>query len=206
MRFAGLKTYIVLIMQLVPTIKMERDLRDFYPWCHENGMYIPQEALVDMIRHQKPHLVLDARDDDHIGGNIFGSLHAPDSEWERHLPSVIDRIKALREETGVEISDITVVFHCMESARRGPRCAYKLTQYFEDLGIVSPTIKVLEGGAHNWIHKYFADPTLVENFDDDYWGILPLDVEAGTEEQFHKDYSRPPDQPATSWSKAGGAV
>ena len=52
---------------------MESDLKNLYPWCKQNEMYINQEELVDLIVNQIPHVVFcifDSRDDDQIGGRV----------------------------------------------------------------------------------------------------------------------------------------
>ena len=191
---------------------MESDMKDLYPWCKKHCMYIDQEDLVDLIINQKPHLVFDSRDDDHVGGNVRGSYHIPDSEWDAHVPLVIEKIDSLLKYRGIKMTDLIVIFHCMESVRRGPRCAFRLTKYFEEEGIAPPCIKVLQGGAHCWIHNYYSDARLVDNFDNEYWGILPLegededcfdDEEEDVAKKFHREYTRPSDQPASEWSAAG---
>ena len=191
---------------------MDPDLKDLYPWCTQNNMYIDQEDLVDLILNQKPHVVFDSRDDDQIGGHVHGSYHIPDSEWDAHFPFLIEKMESLLKDNGMKLSDLMVIFHCMESVRRGPRCAYRLTKYFEKKEIAPPIIKVLQGGAHCWIHNYHSDVRLVEDFDNEYWGILPFegeeDVEEADEElvgekKFHREYIRPSDQPASEWSEAG---
>jgi len=185
---------------------MDQDLRNLYPWCEEHGMYLSLENLENIILSQKPHLVIDSRDDDYIGGNIYGSQHVPDKDWDNQLPSLLQKIEDLVQKNQVNISEFTVIFHCMESVRRGPRCAYKLLKYYERKGISFPIIKVLEGGAHNWIHKNHLDKRLVENFDNDYWGILPFEdekIDKVEEKIFHVGYVRPVDQIASRWSAAG---
>merc|ERR1712032_1391857 len=101
-----------------------------------------------------------------------------------------------------------------ESARRGPRCARRLSVYMgAAAGASSSTvsIRVLQGGADQWIRRFFNDPSRVEGFDDDYWGFFFSEEEGGPNgggnargaEKLHSLYSRPADQPATPWSAAG---
>jgi Cdc25 family phosphatase len=64
----------------------------------------------------------------------------------------------------------TIVFHCMESQVRGPKCAIKF-KFFLDFTKESNDwhIFVLEGGFDQWVRKYYNNPNLVENFDIEYW-------------------------------------
>ena len=71
---------------------------------------------------------------------------------------------------------VLVAFHCMESARRGPRCAKRL-----ELAIAAATeavakplpaleIRILAGGFDQWIRRFWQDPEKVTGYDDAYWG------------------------------------
>jgi hypothetical protein len=44
-------------------------------------------------------------------------------DWSVHMPSLLSVIAAARRSS---CSPVTVIFHCMESIRRGPRCARRL--------------------------------------------------------------------------------
>jgi hypothetical protein len=64
----------------------------------------------------------------------------------------------------------------MESIRRGPRCAKRLigrlAQIHTTRAYVTfpvPTVRVLRGGADGWLRRHWRD-SLVEGFDDAYWG------------------------------------
>ncbi len=48
------------------------DLSDHYPWCHANQRYMEADELVCILTGPSPStaLVLDARDDDAIGGHV----------------------------------------------------------------------------------------------------------------------------------------
>ena len=184
-------------------------------------------------------MVVDTRDDDVGGGMIRGAMHVADGMFADLLPSLLGRICAM-----AIASTVHVVFHCMESARRGPRCALRLAVYLAAVrgepleglpggtqilpdhwingggggGGSSIEIRVLRGGADLWIRRFFEDPSMVQNFDDNYWGFGPLscdDYEGTTAttgddaregKQLHVLYERPRDQPATPWSGAGAAV
>lgn len=128
----------------------------------------------------------------------------------------------------------TVVFHCMESVRRGPRCARRLRAYFDGCRSKPcsvPSIRVLEGGADQWVRRFYGDPSKVEDFDDEYWGFCCVDsldndrrtnerscisidqskqcakgTKISSAEQIHRLYRRPDDQPETPWSGAGSLV
>ena len=161
--------------------------KDPYHWADDNELHITQDHLVDIIRtKRKKFMIIDTRDDDRAGGHIISSHHFPDSRFDLlTLASLIQKNKT-------EI----VIFHCMESARRGPRSAFKLhNEYciqndeyadqvtpqemckkYPDKGI--PRICILRGGADQWIRRFHKDSNLVEGFDDDYWGFYPDVIES----------------------------
>jgi len=161
---------------------------DLYHWARDSGLYISQDALVGLM-NEGGVLICDTRDDDNAGGHITGAVHCPDSSFDA---TAVAHLASTR-------GSGTIVFHCMESARRGPRCAHRLFCHFNpdrsdavpeqrqaltaSPGIDGippkldrdgqPKIRVLIGGADKWIRRFFRDPTKVENFDDEYWGFLP---------------------------------
>jgi hypothetical protein len=153
--------------------------QDVYHTCQRKGMFLTREA---MIARQEvgPVIVVDTRDDDVIGGMISGALHLPDGTWASTsgaLESVHIILDKARESASPKVC---VVFHCMESVRRGPRCAYRLalaTEALAECGVVFPTldIRVLEGGFDRWVRQYWKDNTKVTGFDDDYWLFSELE-------------------------------
>ena len=76
-----------------------------------------------------------------------------------------------------------VVFHCMESVMRGPRCAiafdacvYHLQKsHSTHLAVRGarehPRVCVLKGGFDRWVRKHYRDAGFVDGFDDEYWGF-----------------------------------
>jgi hypothetical protein len=119
---------------------------------------------------------------------------------------------------------------CMESARRGPRCARRLhaelcSRAGLDPDLVEPSthdlkILVLKGGADLWMRRFKMDETLVASFDNDFWGFPDLPMSGETElttpccaqtaqprvgPPSHTLYQRPADQLATEWSGPGSA-
>lgn len=123
--------------------------------------YIYQEELCQEIKKSRP-LIIDCRDDDVIGGNIKGSINISERYFRYNLHNIYDYVE--KNEPSI------LVLHCMESIKRGPRCAFLLNQFFNILNLNNPPkIYILFGGAYQWIKKYYKDPELVENFDDEYW-------------------------------------
>ncbi len=153
-------------------------------------------------------IVVDCRDDDSVGGHITGALHIPDGEWDSHCNRLFEEIdeavkrarKKATEQGNANQIVVNVVFHCMESLRRGPRCARRtylhLQSHFTALphssflttdgtasSISNPAsqthplvriqLRVLEGGADRWIRRFYSITQLVSEFDDRYWGFLP---------------------------------
>ena len=102
-------------------------------------------------------LIVDVRDDDNQGGAIVTAVHHPDSAFDAAAVAQLAAGKT------------AVVFHCMESARRGPRCARRLHEFWaagEKPGSApKPRICVLQGGADLWIRRFWKDPSRVVNFD-----------------------------------------
>eukprot|EP00466_Bigelowiella_natans_P009814 jgi/Bigna1/137874/aug1.41_g12582 len=184
---------------------MSKVAKDQYRWCQDRNMYITQEDLLK--RGLKNVVVVDVRDDDGRGGKITGSLHLEDSLFDEKSVQVILKkaeqiIQDRKENSGDKPVD--VIFHCMESARRGPRCARRL---FEALDVLETDetqkirILVLQGGFDQWIRKFFKTRReLIEDYDDEYWGYEELQDRP---EQKHSLYERPEDQPKTPWSEAG---
>lgn len=146
--------------------------------------------------------ILDARDDDRMGGHIRGSIHIADSMDHSEKVALIHSI--FKEiETYVctmsqtksncindnKVNNIWIITHCMESICRGPRLAQLiesllLEKYSNNdkknnnnnskniLDLVK--VRVLHGGLDHWIRKYYKDATLVEQFNDDYWGFYEV--------------------------------
>eukprot|EP00619_Florenciella_sp_RCC1007_P011149 CAMPEP_0205904522 /NCGR_PEP_ID=MMETSP1325-20131115/774_1 /ASSEMBLY_ACC=CAM_ASM_000708 /TAXON_ID=236786 /ORGANISM="Florenciella sp., Strain RCC1007" /LENGTH=266 /DNA_ID=CAMNT_0053270307 /DNA_START=52 /DNA_END=852 /DNA_ORIENTATION=+ len=189
---------------------MANPQEDPYYWAQRNGLYMKQEELVALLRDpvtRAQTLVVDTRDDDRGGGHIAGSLHAADGSFDA---------AAVHATAAAPPRATRVVFHCMESARRGPRCAYRLKEYLIEQRIVGEyQISVLQGGADQWVRRFHADAALVHGFDNEYWGFYPFEGEdgetgaAGAEAEaaaaapMHVLYERPRDQPATPWSECG---
>jgi len=180
-------------------------MEDPYYWARDAGLYIDQDCLAALLdRHDGQTLVIDVRDDDNKGGAIFGAVHFPDSSFD---------VAAVAQFAGAKS---TVVFHCMESARRGPRCARRLHDYWSAADRPGdaarpacsprPRICVLQGGADLWIRRFWKDASRVMDFDPDYWGFGDTDDTATESINGHVLYTRPADQPATTWSTAGTTV
>jgi hypothetical protein len=136
--------------------------------------------------------------------NNFGMVHHPDSSF------VAAEVAQLARRQDV------VIFHCMESARRGPRCARRLHDYWCQQPYPPPQRRprlcVLQGGADLWVRRFYRDTSMVSGFDPDYWGF---GEESGGDDGVraaihtaasHVKYVRPADQQATPWSAAGGAA
>merc|ERR1719160_1970468 len=104
---------------------------------------------------------------------IRGALHLPDGSF--GVECLWELVQhALRAGAGGAAST-AVVFHCMESARRGPRCARRLLTTLEALPqeqVPPIRVHVLEGGFDQWVRRFWQDGDLrIQGFDDDYWGF-----------------------------------
>ena len=80
---------------------------DWYPWAKNEGLYISQDVLLKRFQEESV-LVVDTRDEDFIGGNIRNATHLADEKFDS---TSIEKIL----NSGANL----VVFHCMESIRRG---------------------------------------------------------------------------------------
>mmetsp|Transcript_33864 Transcript_33864/g.95161 ORF Transcript_33864/g.95161 Transcript_33864/m.95161 type:complete len:211 (-) Transcript_33864:120-752(-) len=192
---------------------------DEYSWASDNGVYMAQDDLLARQAAGEPIVIVDARDEDVAGGMIRGAMHLPDGSFDAE--SVMRVLRRAREISGPATAiPVTVVFHCMESVRRGPRCARGTRAGADALqhsaGCAAPpalSVRVLEGGFDRWVRRFWKDPERVEGFDDDYWGFAAEAVgepggaeEAAAGAPAHALYQRPADQPATPWSGPGSAV
>lgn len=214
---------------------------DWYHWARGEGLYITREALLERMDAQGggagEHLiVVDVRDDDAIGGHIKGAIHLPDCEFgAQSIASLLERARILSHGEQAEQAEpavpVLVVLHCMESARRAPRCARRIACALDALVteglLLEPSpgarpidVRVLEGGFDQYARRFWADPGRVADYDDDYWGLKELeDIRRENEREevtqptpsssadaalpSHVLYERPADQPATPWSAAG---
>jgi len=106
-------------------------------------------------------LVVDVRDEDRYGGHIAGSLHVPSSEFFERTQDIIQHIEAASKEGGQPVDKI--VFHCMMSQQRGPKCARIMAEavaassssHSSSPSSTSsssfPSIHILEGGFSGWV-------------------------------------------------------
>ena len=66
----------------------------------------------------------------------------------------------------------TYVFYCLAGSATSAELSAQFAQQVRDLG-GRADVKVLEGGVFAFVQRYHADPLLVDDFDNDKWG-LPL--------------------------------
>ena len=146
--------------------------------CRTHGMIsrINDDDLIKLINQNRRYYILDARDEDRNGGHIPKSIHIPDqmdyNKKMQLLNSLLQNIKIDQKNNDNET--IWIVIHCMESICRGPRLAsliIDLLSQKSDINTKQIKTCVLNGGADNWIRKYHLNKSLVQNFDDEYWGF-----------------------------------
>ena len=102
-------------------------------------------------------IVVDVRDDDHHGGHIAGSINAPSSSimWDPADDATLRRFVQSHADKK------TVVFHCMKSQVRGPKCSLIFQRVLcEELskGEAVPSVKVLRGGYEGFRRRFADDP------------------------------------------------
>ncbi|EXB75883.1 hypothetical protein L484_022560 [Morus notabilis] len=104
--------------------------------------YITESQLLSLKR--RPNIaIIDVRDEERsYDGHIAGSLHYASDSFSDKMSNLIQDVKGKD----------TLVFHCALSQVRGPTCARKLVNYFEevkdDAGIKN--VLVLERGFNGW--------------------------------------------------------
>ena len=180
---------------------------DCYHWARGAGLYVPREALYAVLdAGTPPTIIVDTRDDDACGGRIKGALHMADSNFGPQ--QVLELLARARELAAARGAEVMICFHCMESARRGPRCAKRLVEGMRALrgvGCAPQPVKVavLEGGFDQWVRRHWRDPARVEGYDDNYWGYAEDAGDGGASAPAHPLYERPAGQQATPWSDAG---
>lgn len=74
-------------------------------------------ALLIQSGSTNEYIIVDVRDEDFDGGNIVGAVNAPSDYWEDD--GFLDKLIV---DLAVDASK-TIVFHCMKSQMRGPKCA-----------------------------------------------------------------------------------
>ena len=160
--------------------------------------YMPRPELADILAGEEEAraiVVVDCREDDAKGGKVCGSLHCPANQFGQQ--DCLRLLGALQRRQMAETPSSDnpkgrgcVVFHCMESVLRGPRCALLFTHYLARhfhkrteqggehkeakdarLGVGDIDVCVLRGGADQWVRNFWRNPSLVEDFDDNYWGF-----------------------------------
>eukprot|EP00957_Ditylum_brightwellii_P166438 12669250-Ditylum_brightwellii.AAC.1 len=104
---------------------------DPYQWAKENNIYMSQDELATLLQTNNPSLlVIDVRNEDNGGGRIAKSIHMPDGpSFSALRVADISLHGNADEEEDVVVQKDILVFHCMESARRGPRCAKQLVDF-----------------------------------------------------------------------------
>lgn len=96
--------------------------------------------------------VVDVRDRDFVGGHIVGARHCPSESFHVALPELAREL-AMEEKI--------VVFHCMYSRSRGPRCASMFLQYLEQhFPRWQCAVYVLAGGYDRWELLHASEPDM----------------------------------------------
>ncbi|KAF8516838.1 hypothetical protein BU17DRAFT_67284 [Hysterangium stoloniferum] len=136
--------------------------------------YITPKDLHSLIKSTTPgkdYLVVDVRDEDFIGGNVKGCLHAPFQRYESELPGFIIKVKDIP----------TVIFHCPIKITiahirhaRGPKSARLYAEKRISLAddpdkLVEQQILVLQGGFASLQAVYKDDPDVIEKWDKSVW-------------------------------------
>ncbi|KAF8861013.1 Rhodanese-like protein [Acephala macrosclerotiorum] len=108
--------------------------------------------------------IVDVRDDDHIGGHIKHSIHAPSNTLDYKIPELVRKLKDKE----------TVVFHCALSQQRGPSAALRYIRERDrllNLGahIEKQKVYVLDRGFVGWQERFGEDTRLTEGYRKEVW-------------------------------------
>lgn len=112
--------------------------------------------------------VVDVRDDDHVGGHIKDSIHAPTPSLDYRIPELVRKL-AEKEK---------VVFHCALSQQRGPSAAMRYLRERQqkvekgdlpDENKTGQQVYVLDRGFVGWQKKFGKDERLTEDYAADIW-------------------------------------
>lgn len=114
--------------------------------------YLSRENLKNKLENNSNIVIIDVREDDHIGGHIKNSVHIPANKFHENIPQLLQLVKTTDE----------IILHCQESIKRSPRCAQLL------YNIIGKQIYILEGGFDQWVRNFW-NTNLVEDYDDEYW-------------------------------------
>jgi rhodanese-related sulfurtransferase len=110
-------------------------------------MLQPSSASLDSSGSTgKKLLVIDVRDDDFDGGNIIGAVNIPSHTFPNQVAELIARTCDGNHE---------LVFHCMMSQVRGPRCCRLfLAELYDKVENVDlhPEVYILEGGFAGFVN------------------------------------------------------
>ncbi|KZT51515.1 Rhodanese-like protein [Calocera cornea HHB12733] len=127
--------------------------------------YISGKELKNLLTSttERPPKVIDVRDDDHIGGHIAQSVHAPSARFLHDVHKLVDDLK----------DEQVVVFHCALSQQRGPKAARIYAETRANLLPDGPAQKVvvLRGGFMQFQAEFRNEPTLFENFRPELWDM-----------------------------------
>ncbi|GLD94912.1 hypothetical protein PINS_up003537 [Pythium insidiosum] len=120
--------------------------------------YIAASELATALRRTadaRP-VVIDVRDEDFVGGHIRGAVNVP--EWQFRDDDFVDQLVEKYRHAP------QIVFHCMFSQVRGPRCANRFLQRVQSLLEESerPRVQVLVGGYTRFEETYRGEADLFE--------------------------------------------
>ncbi|KAF9200940.1 hypothetical protein BGZ49_008838 [Haplosporangium sp. Z 27] len=136
---------------------------------HQQPTYVDSEILKALIEDKskipgKDYLVIDVRDEDHVGGHIPGSVNIPSKELPERLPALVEQYRQVPE----------LFFHCALSQVRGPKAANRWSNALAESveasqGALPQRISILRGGFGDWQRKHKNDKSLVEAYEAEYW-------------------------------------
>ena len=111
---------------------------------------IDSKGLYEILKSpQNDYQVVDVRDDDIEYGHILNSINIPSHQF-HDLDKVDDKL-----------SKPKLIFHCMLSQVRGPKCAKRYQDYLQLKGI-RKEIFVLKGGYEQFYHDYKQDSSVIK--------------------------------------------
>ncbi|TMW68817.1 hypothetical protein Poli38472_006285 [Pythium oligandrum] len=122
--------------------------------------YIASSELATALRHptEPRPIVVDVRDVDFAGGHIRTAINVP--EWkfndDANVDDLVERYKDEKQ----------LVFHCMLSQVRGPKCAKRFLTRLQAVvkeNAPRPVVQVLVGGYARFSELYKGETDLLED-------------------------------------------
>ncbi|KAI8848135.1 Rhodanese-like domain-containing protein [Chytridium lagenaria] len=132
------------------------------------------------LKNGVDYQIIDVRGDDFAGGHIIGARNIRAVEFLENLDKYHSEVSQCKK----------LIFHCVSSRGRGPRCANAYMSYLnEKEEELRPEVLVLKGGFRAWQEVYKTDGALVEGYDEEFWKEMEEKIKQQTVQQLQQQVS-----------------